>query len=640
MPDIDFQKIVLNLIPKKGDEPVIFYASQYETARPFIADLMWGESEFAPGVDCWAEIDIRKNDDNLVVITDDVSIDNNEVSVILPVQALTCIGKNLGQVKIYAADDQLVAALNFILEVQADPLACGVTSETAIDNLTEQIEEITQQVIGDDYYNKTEVDDLLDDKADKATTYTKTEVDTALNLKADKSTTYTKTQVDNALALKADKSDTYTKTQVDTALSAKANTADLATVATTGDYDDLINKPSIPAAQVQSDYAQADNTQVDYIKNKPDIDAMIANALLAVMPVDSASGPIASFDTELAVPFVNVSCDIVATGGNGTPDNPNPINGYSSANITRCGVNLFDDNKLVIASYPYSSMTFDKATYLKAGTYTASISNVENASSWRFGFRFFNSDGTIITSAITNGLVSFTSGTAFLDAYDSNQTCLQATDNTATSVQFTLTKDTYIVGCISNGNVGASTTLDYQIETGNTASAYHPYTGNTYTIAFGQTVYGGVVDVTRGKLHVTCNIINDMSTLAWLETSIPHVFYVGISGKKAGYTSFLLCEQYTKYEGYVSGIGDNQISSNASLNNIYVRNDNCTTVSDITTALSNCKLVYELATPFDIDLTPEVISAVVGTNNVYSDTNGDTTVQFKDSIQHYIDSRT
>ena len=47
---------------------------------------------------------------------------------------------------------------------------------------------------------------------------------------------------------------------------------------------------------------------------------------------------------------------------------------------------------------------------------------------------------------------------------------------------------------------------------------------------------------------------------------------------------------------------------------------------------------YPLATPFDIDLTPEVISAVVGTNNVYSDTNGDTTVQFKDSIQHYIDN--
>lgn len=38
----------------------------------------------------------------------------------------------------------------------------------------------------------------------------------------------------------------YTKNEVDTALGAKANTADLATVATSGDYDDLTNKPVIP----------------------------------------------------------------------------------------------------------------------------------------------------------------------------------------------------------------------------------------------------------------------------------------------------------------------------------------------------------------------------------------------------------
>ena len=323
MPDIDFQKIELNLIPKKGDEPVIFYASQYETARPFIADLMWGESEFAPGVDCWAEIDIRKNDDNLVVITDDVSIDNNEVSVILPVQALTCIGKNWGQVKIFAADDHLVCALNFILEVQADPLAGGVTSETAIDNLTEQIEEITQQVIGDDYYNKTEVDDLLADKADQATTYTKSEVDTALNLKADKSTTYTKTQVDSALALKADKSDTYTKTQVDNALAlkadqsttytksetdtllaSKANTSDLATVATTGDYDDLTNQP--------------------------DINAMIEGILDNILPTKTATGTIANFTTALAMKLVSCEVDVSAT------------------TITVCGENLF--NKSTVTS--------------------------------------------------------------------------------------------------------------------------------------------------------------------------------------------------------------------------------------------------------------------------------------------------
>ena len=47
------------------------------------------------------------------------------------------------------------------------------------------------------------------------------------------------------------------------------NSSSLATVATTGDYDDLLNKPTIPDAQIQSDWAQTNNANVDFIKNKP-----------------------------------------------------------------------------------------------------------------------------------------------------------------------------------------------------------------------------------------------------------------------------------------------------------------------------------------------------------------------------------
>ena len=36
-----------------------------------------------------------------------------------------------------------------------------------------------------------------------------------------------------------------------------------------GDYNSLTNKPTIPAAQVQSDWQQNDSTQPDYIKNRP-----------------------------------------------------------------------------------------------------------------------------------------------------------------------------------------------------------------------------------------------------------------------------------------------------------------------------------------------------------------------------------
>lgn len=49
------------------------------------------------------------------------------------------------------------------------------------------------------------------------------------------------------------------------------NKPNLASVATSGSYNDLSDKPSIPAAQVQSDWSQSDNTQVDYIKNKPNL---------------------------------------------------------------------------------------------------------------------------------------------------------------------------------------------------------------------------------------------------------------------------------------------------------------------------------------------------------------------------------
>ena len=57
---------------------------------------------------------------------------------------------------------------------------------------------------------------------------------------------------------------------------AKLWTNDVATVALTGSYSDLINKPAIPAWQIQSDWTQNNQSAVDYIKNKPTIDATLS----------------------------------------------------------------------------------------------------------------------------------------------------------------------------------------------------------------------------------------------------------------------------------------------------------------------------------------------------------------------------
>lgn len=49
------------------------------------------------------------------------------------------------------------------------------------------------------------------------------------------------------------------------------NKPTLATVATSGSYTDLSSKPSIPAAQVQVDWSQVSSGSIDFIKNKPSL---------------------------------------------------------------------------------------------------------------------------------------------------------------------------------------------------------------------------------------------------------------------------------------------------------------------------------------------------------------------------------
>lgn len=141
---------------------------------------------------------------------------------------------------------------NKVAQIDLTDYATQSYVTSALDDYT------TTAVLQANYYNKTEVDTALQNKANTNSVYTKTEADTLLSAKANASDVYAK-------------SETYSDDEVDALLSDKADTADLATVATSGDYDDLQNKPTIPAAQVQSDWNEADSSAVDYIKNKPSI---------------------------------------------------------------------------------------------------------------------------------------------------------------------------------------------------------------------------------------------------------------------------------------------------------------------------------------------------------------------------------
>ena len=127
-----------------------------------------------------------------------------------------------------------------------------------------------------------------------------------------------------------------------------------------------------------------------------------------------------------------------------------------------------------------------------------------------------------------------------------------------------------------------------------------------------------------------------------------NVFFAAVTGcvndTGVGNMPSILCDSYiktvAKYAStWQAETQDKIISLGYDSARVYIRDSDYSDADVFKTAMSGRKLVYPLATPFDIDLTPEVISAIVGTNNVFSDT-GDTTVSYKDSIQHYIDQRT
>ena len=582
------ERIILNIIPA-GDMPV-FHCSQYENGRPVIIDLVSSDDDaFLVGEGVSVELHCRKCDDTIVTMEPD-EVDNNTVTFVTSEQLTACPGDNLCELVLYSDTDpvQTLATLNFILHVEPDPIAGGITSESEIYNLTQQIEDITQEVIGNDYYNKTEVDGLISG------------VESQIPTKTSDLTN------DSGFITSSD-------------LTPYAKTADLATVATTGDYNDLLNKPTIPDAQIQSDWGQADNTKVDYIKNKPDIDAMIAAALLAVMPVGTESGSIASFDTEIAAPLVNVSCDIVATGGNGTPDNPNPINGYTEAKITRCGVNLWDE-------------TWDNCYWNE----NANGVKVPNAS-------LFGCNDYITVSEGTN--IRFVSPTVtpkwFVLWYDKNKDMLSYTRADGGDILTVPANACYMT--FYNSNIAYSSTYnnDISINLPSSDTAYHPYTGNTYAIAVGQTVYGCVLDVTRGKLTVEKVKIILNGTEAWGNYPAYNGVSFVVNNMKSGNFMNGICSHFATLSSHGHGIRFGANNNLIYCEEVYTDISGVTDVDSWKTWLSNnnIDIVYPLDTPFDIDLTPEVISAVVGTNNVYSDTNGDTTVQYKDSIQHYIDTR-
>ena len=348
----------------------------------------------------------------------------------------------------------------------------------------------------------------------------------------------------------------------------------------------------------------------------------------------SASGSVATFNTALAMPLA--SCNIAVNAwqegsGDPSPVNKRTIHGYSEVNATRAGKNLLD-KRLLIQS-PAVSQPF----LCKIGADSFS-SNIPNGS-------IVLASGQYTFSCIYKNDSS--KNNTQLSVYDENGNNLY-TRYTVQSIKFTVPKSMAVCFYINCGASGFTSWDDYdiQLEVGSEATAYEPYVTSTiYTIQLGQEVYGAEVDVVSGVAHVT-HYIPDLSNAT-----------IRSGNKATGYTGiyFYLAASSVrqlppcKYSvSQTQPIKDSEMFNQGVIVNPYTYDGNSAwaykedtgtnirftftdiqTIEDFEAIKSSLKVVYELETPFDIQLTPTQIETLIGNNTIFADT-GDIDLTYKD----------
>jgi len=354
--------------------------------------------------------------------------------------------------------------------------------------------------------------------------------------------------------------------------------------------------------------------------------------LTSLLPIDTASGAIANFETDLALDLVDCKASILASQASGTPTPSNPlaITGYTGVNLTRCGKNLFDRTKAIDGIWQADG------TYTTSNTYQTIYCRVKPSTSYTISGTE-NFDNLRLCQFNTLTPTTFTSRTPYNGA----------------SYTFTTSADTKMISVSpTTSSFEASTSI--QLEEGSTATAYTAYNGTTYPVSWQDeagTVYGGNLDLTTGVLTVTHAYVSNLGNFSWSPVG------TGTAGKSRFYCSDfanvikkpassstvadLTCSGFSAITvdqtyGCINGLAVHH--SNGYLYAYY--EDYATyTGEQFKTAMSGISLAYELATPVTYQLTPTQVRALVGVNNVFNDTNGNTEVSYKEGIQHYIDKK-
>ena len=271
-----------------------------------------------------------------------------------------------------------------------------------------------------------------------------------------------------------------------------------------------------------------------------------------------------------------------------------PISGHTEASVQRDGVNQFD----------VSTITTGKGIVEDSSIVDSSISCVSDY------IRVMPNTNYYLTARDDSGSRRI----GFYDQYKNN---LQASSAATGSRAFTTPANCAYCRISVNPSYADET----QLELGSTATPYVPYAGKTYTIALGDTIYGGTVDFDSGVMTVDRGIITLNGTESWSKTSNDRVYTNSVLKNDIKDTTIPITD-------WLKGTRDILTDD---VNGIYINDAKYIVcrLSGVTSssedwktflASNNLTVCYELATPFTIQLTAQQIQLLQGQNTLYAST--------------------
>ena len=314
--------------------------------------------------------------------------------------------------------------------------------------------------------------------------------------------------------------------------------------------------------------------------------------------------------------------------GDPSPDNVRPILGWDSLNVEQRGKNLLT-----------WAETYDKAYYSgewhgtgdKVTDFTPSTAKWVSVRVLVKGLSAVTVSGMPSVGGV-NGVFEFADGTVdYAGRWGSNQH--NGTHNVPNGAVYM-----WMGVQISSTDIRTAYP-NAMAESGTTASEYVPYNplSRSISISLGQTVYSGTVDVVTGVGEIDRKSYQFDGTENWIYESAYSAFQIyGLITDARSMNSNVpnaICSSYIEARKMAASTANATFvlnSNSHTANRLYIKNlaYDASTKSEFAASLIGQTIVYELAEPFTIQLTPQEVESLAGDNTMWSD--GDSlTVEYR-----------